>query len=731
MKIANFGFISHILVLAFIFIVPSAASSANGGIVTNAVGLEASEATAANNWQATSPLNTGRWAPAAVTYNGYLYVAGGEAGNPTIPSSIVGFAPVNADGSLGSWNTTTSMQAWRYWFGLAANNNYIYAVAGRSYPNFLNTVEFAPVNADGTVGAWTYTAALPGDRFQLGVAVWNNFIYALGGAGNNDRHSSVFVAAIDQSNGTLGAWTSTTSMIEKRQGLGVVAANGYLYALGSTSEYDKPGKTSVEYTKINSDGSLGAWVKTTALPSAGEEVTALFDRGYIYAIGGAAASDAVRARIKNDGSLGPWEGSGFNGFLAGSSGIANANGIVYSAGGTLDGNNGTATVQYVPAETPAANISFKPASQVVGKTITVSGTGFSTTAGDNSVVFGGGITKAASKSTATTLTVEVPAGAANGPISVTRNGIDGNPSSDSLTIITPPNVTSLNPTAQVAGKSLQIGGTGFDATPSKNQVIFSGGGAPVVANSASTTSLTVVVPSSAITGPITVTSNGISSEPSAIDFTALPLPTITGLNKTEQRYEQFITIQGTGFSPTAKNNIIWFGHNVSAVPTGATSTSLTVKIPLAAKSNFIRVSSQGVMSDWSPKPLEILPILLLKTTSDLPAPPSGVSTGCYTHNSSPPPRTVCYVLQLEGVSYWSFNTTNGTELVIVGYNADGTDAGSITPNDRYGIRRVNDVTISVSNSNVKFVGTATSGRSTYITCSFRELERFTCPNPTQ
>jgi PKD domain/IPT/TIG domain/FG-GAP-like repeat len=70
---------------------------------------------------------------------------------------------------------------------------------------------------------------------------------------------------------------------------------------------------------------------------------------------------------------------------------------------------------------PPTITSFTPTSGAVGSTVTITGTGFNTTAANN-VVYFGGAKAAVISSTATQLTVTVPDGSTRGPISVTTGG---------------------------------------------------------------------------------------------------------------------------------------------------------------------------------------------------------------------------------------------------------------------------------------------------------------------
>src|SRR5213078_4804921 len=93
-------------------------------------------------------------------------------------------------------------------------------------------------------------------------------------------------------------------------------------------------------------------------------------------------------------------------------------------------------------------ISFSPNSGPVATTVTISGTGFSATASQDTVTLNG-TTATISSATTTTLVVTVPSGATTGTIAVTSpNG--SATSASSFTVTTggsAPTITSFTPTA--------------------------------------------------------------------------------------------------------------------------------------------------------------------------------------------------------------------------------------------------------------------------------------------
>jgi hypothetical protein len=160
---------------------------------------------------------------------------------------------------------------------------------------------------------------------------------------------------------------------------------------------------------------------------------------------------------------------------------------------------------------------FTPASGLVGDSVTITGTNFSTTPANNTVKFNG-TTAVATSSTSTQIVVPVPAGATTGTITVTVNGNTAT-SSGSFTVVLPPTITGFAPESGTTGDTVTITGTNFSATPANNTVKFNGTAAVVTISSA--TQITATVPNGASTGKITVEVGGNTATSSA-DFTVEP-----------------------------------------------------------------------------------------------------------------------------------------------------------------------------------------------------------------
>ena len=76
---------------------------------------------------------------------------------------------------------------------------------------------------------------------------------------------SVYFADINP-DGSLGAWTGTTSLPIPLALSVVVTAHNRIYVVGGDQWDVGPYEDAVYYADVNPDGSLGSWTATTALP---------------------------------------------------------------------------------------------------------------------------------------------------------------------------------------------------------------------------------------------------------------------------------------------------------------------------------------------------------------------------------------------------------------------------------------------------------------------------------
>lgn len=151
-------------------------------------------------------------------------------------------------------------------------------------------------------------------------------------------------------------------------------------------------------------------------------------------------------------------------------------------------------------------------------------------------------------------------------------------------------ISGFSPNQGLTGTQVTIIGTGFDATATNNVVSFNGTAASV--SSASATQLIVSVPSSALTGPITVTNSGGAgtSAGSFVVNAGGSIPTVTSFSPTVATQGSTINIQGTNFSTDiASDNVAV--NQYAATVSAATTTSITATLSASATSGKVQVTT--------------------------------------------------------------------------------------------------------------------------------------------
>jgi hypothetical protein len=321
-----------------------------------------SGATPGNNGdidRAASTFNVGAGGAGSATAAGGAGSAGAVIITYTVPSSIaatttVSWAKFNTstnaiespnpgNGACSGWcsDSAYALPTARKGLSLVAYNGYLYAIGGQDASctagnstgatGTCYTVYIAKIGANGEPSLWHPTGPssavywyrdtnLTSERAFFGAATLNNRMYLIGGLnGSNTTVTTAQYASINP-NGTLSTWTSGTALGAARYGLTAQIYNSTLYAIGGDTTFAGTPVTTVEYVRLNSDGSMNSWVATSSLTSGRLALGGSFSTiwgGYIYVAGGctavnasgyctAMASDMQLASINADGSLAPW-----------------------------------------------------------------------------------------------------------------------------------------------------------------------------------------------------------------------------------------------------------------------------------------------------------------------------------------------------------------------------------------------------------------------------------------
>jgi len=186
------------------------------------------------SWQTANSLPEGTSSPASTVHNGYLYVIGGghhfadyDGSNTTY------FAKIQSDGSLSSWDSTTP-----YPFNLLRSlcigaGNKLYVIGGErdAYGWLTDSVFYADINIDGTLGSWTPTTLFPRAAYGMNGYVFGNTLVVGGGLDSTGARDSIYSTSINP-DGSLSSWNGAGVMPVAVGLFGMVRTSDAVYILG-------------------------------------------------------------------------------------------------------------------------------------------------------------------------------------------------------------------------------------------------------------------------------------------------------------------------------------------------------------------------------------------------------------------------------------------------------------------------------------------------------------------
>lgn len=232
----------------------------------------------------------------------------------------VSIAPINPDGTLGAWSDGPNLAYARAGQAMGLIGSTVIAVAGRSTGSFLRSSTYATLQPDGTLSEWALGPSIPEGRFHISGAASGRWMYVSGGLrlhsdGTTEARPEVFGAQLDN-DGALGAWQSMTALPEPISHHASFVHDGYLFiagGLGGDPFYNRAvARRSAYRTRINPDGTLGAWEPLNQLPDWVSTHSATVHHDHVYLFGGVVdngdnSDQILRAQLQSDGTLGAWE----------------------------------------------------------------------------------------------------------------------------------------------------------------------------------------------------------------------------------------------------------------------------------------------------------------------------------------------------------------------------------------------------------------------------------------
>lgn len=247
-------------------------------------------------------------------HNGFAFHLGGLSGSVGISGARKTFAaPVNADGTLGAWTPGPDLPQRVFAHASVAAAGHLYVIGGQQFTAGVgvgpsNKVYYAPVSSAGVIGAWNETSPLPLPVFFLNAAHWNGRLYAMGGFKGDGLSAGVHSAALN-ADGTLSAWRAESSLPEAVYTHAAVAENT-VYVLGGIVNDGTEVRSTVLFAQIGADGVLGPWLETSPLPEPLANLGSIVTAGTVFVVGGfngsETSSKAYSAPILADKTLGEW-----------------------------------------------------------------------------------------------------------------------------------------------------------------------------------------------------------------------------------------------------------------------------------------------------------------------------------------------------------------------------------------------------------------------------------------
>ncbi len=226
--------------------------------------------------------------------------------------------------------------------------------------------------------------------------------------------------------------------------------------------------------------------------------------------------------------------------------------------------------------------SFTPETGASPLQIAISGANFANTTTVTFPGTNGSIVVTGTVVSVSQVTVTVPVGASNGPITVTTSAGSA-VSADSFVSSNFPLITDFSPTVGTNGTSVLIHGANFiSGTTIKFGAVSAA--APTIV---SLTQLQVTVPAGAVTGAITVT-NSHGGFTTSSNFTTGAKPIVTDFSPAYGKAGDSITVNGYNFSTAT--GLSFNGHG-AAWTSQPSATQITIQVPSGATTGVITVTN--------------------------------------------------------------------------------------------------------------------------------------------
>lgn len=206
-----------------------------------------------------------------------IYVSGGESSSREPRDNVYVSPDLSSDADLSEdWATATSFNVDRRGHTLIAYADNLYILGGYDGDNYLNDVQVAPINSDGTLGDWKITATMPKAIQQADGFAANGYIYLFGGRTGDEEEDcldTTYVAPVNINNENgeapgLGNWYQAGSRFGgERFGISASYYEGRSYLLGGgcaellnvSETFEEPGEFTFTPPEDTAEVVVEAW----------------------------------------------------------------------------------------------------------------------------------------------------------------------------------------------------------------------------------------------------------------------------------------------------------------------------------------------------------------------------------------------------------------------------------------------------------------------------------------
>jgi len=263
-------------------------------------------------WKETSILNVARAGAAAVVHNNFVYLIAGVDGRQFLRSTE--YASIMADGRIGEWELGPRLVEDRGFTDAVVRNGYIYVVGGGNGPNgkhLLTTVERAKIKPDGSLGEWrqeTNRTMLP--RRCTKLSLIGDYVYSFGGFGGVLLDSVEYAKL--ESDGSVGEWAMASEpMTMPRYVDSVQEVNGLSFVFGGHDQQKGVGINDVEWAKPQQNGDVNSWQKTSPLKTGRYGLASAKNGRTLYALGGLTGLEYLlsieKSEVLAEGGVSAWQ----------------------------------------------------------------------------------------------------------------------------------------------------------------------------------------------------------------------------------------------------------------------------------------------------------------------------------------------------------------------------------------------------------------------------------------